>query len=90
MYTKDKTNRITLRLNDQQFEFVRKSSEPLGVSPSEFLRMVINATMAASKAATIKAERINQAIDRELEQITIEEQEDNRRENEIAIQHDQL
>lgn len=88
MYTKDKNNRITLRLNDQQFEFVRKSSEPLGVSPSEFLRMVINATMAASKAASIKAERINQAIDRELEQITMEE--DNRRENEIAVQHDQL
>ena len=88
MYTKDKNNRITLRLNDQQFEFVRKSSEPLGVSPSEFLRMVINATMAASKAASIKVERINQAIDRELEQITMEE--DNRRENEIAVQHDQL
>lgn len=88
MYTKDKTKRITLRLNDQQFEFVRKSSEPLGVSPSDFLRMVINATMAASKAASTKAERINQAIDRELEQITMEE--DNRRENEIAIQHDQL
>ena len=88
MYTKDKSNRITLRLNDQQFEFVRNSSEPLGVSPSEFLRMVINATMAASKAASIKAERINQAIDRELEQITMEE--DNRRENEIAVQHDQL
>lgn len=88
MYTKDKNNRITLRLNDQQMEFVKTSADPLGVSPSEFLRMVINATMAASKAATIKAERINRAIDRELEQITIEE--DNRRENEIAIQHDKL
>lgn len=88
MYTKDKTNRITLRLNDQQMEFVKASADPLGVPPSEFLRMVINATMAASKAATIKAERINRAIDRELEQITMEE--DIRRENEIAIQHDQL
>lgn len=88
MYTKDKNNRITLRLNDQQMEFVKASAEPLGVSPSEFLRMVINATMAASKAATIKAERINRAIDRELNQIQLEE--GSRRENETTIQHDQL
>lgn len=88
MYTKDKNNRITLRLNDQQMEFVKASAEPLDVSPSEFLRMVINATMAASKAATIKAERINRAIDRELTQIQFEE--GSRRENETTVQHDQL
>lgn len=49
MYTKDKTNRITLRLNDEQFRFVTLNCEPLGISPSEFLRMVINATMAKVK-----------------------------------------
>jgi uncharacterized protein (DUF1778 family) len=42
---KDKTNRITLRLNDKQFNFVKASADVLGVSPSEFLRMVINSTM---------------------------------------------
>lgn len=45
MYTKDKSNRITLRLNDRQFAFVKTSADLLGVSPSDFLRMVINASM---------------------------------------------
>lgn len=49
MYNKDKLNRITLRLNDDQFEFVKRNSDLLDVSPSEFLRMVINATMVVSK-----------------------------------------
>ena len=49
MYTKDKSNRITLRLNDDQFAFVKTSADIVGVSPSEFLRMVINQTMAFTK-----------------------------------------
>lgn len=73
MYTKDKTNRITLRLNDEQFEFVRTSAEPLGVSPSEFLRMVINSTMSATKQATAKLDRVNRALEREFQQIQVEE-----------------
>lgn len=56
MYTKDKSNRITLRLNDEQFEFVKCNADFLGVSPSEFLRMVINATMATTKATINKIE----------------------------------
>lgn len=47
MYTKDKAKRITLRLNDNQFNFVKSSADILGVSPSDFLRMVINASMAS-------------------------------------------
>lgn len=47
MYTKDKANRITLRLNESQFNFVKSSADLLGVSPSDFLRMVINASMAS-------------------------------------------
>lgn len=54
MYTKDKTNRITLRLNDEQFEFVKGNADFLGVSPSEFLRMVVNASMATTKNAINK------------------------------------
>lgn len=46
LYLKDKSHRITLRLNDVQFEFVRSSADVLGVSPSEFLRIVINMTLS--------------------------------------------
>lgn len=56
MYTKDKSNRITLRLNDEQFEFVKAQADLLGVSPSEFLRMVVNASLAASKGLAKKIE----------------------------------
>ena len=52
MYTKDKSNRITLRLNDEQFEFVKFNADILGVSPSEFLRILINSTLALSKSAS--------------------------------------
>jgi uncharacterized protein (DUF1778 family) len=54
MYTKDKSNRITLRLNDEQFAFVKEQADTLGVSPSEFLRMVVNASLATSKKVTVK------------------------------------
>lgn len=50
MYTKDKSQRITLRLNEEQFEFVKQSADMLGVSPSEFLRMVVNVSMSAALA----------------------------------------
>lgn len=55
MYTKDKSHRITLRLNDEQFDYVKENSDLLGVSPSEFLRMVINSTLALSKKVNITA-----------------------------------
>lgn len=49
MYLNDKKNRITLRLNDEQFGFVKRSADMLDVSPSEFLRMVVNASMVTYK-----------------------------------------
>lgn len=49
MYTKDKNTRITLRLNEEQFAFVKQSADDVGVSPSEFLRMVVNSSMAFTK-----------------------------------------
>lgn len=58
MYTKDKNTRITLRLNEEQFAFVKANADVLGVSPSEFLRMVVNSAMAMSRkveSATIQA-----------------------------------
>lgn len=58
MYSKDKSHRITLRLNESQFEYVRKNAEILDTSPSDFLRMVINASMSLSqKASSYKVER---------------------------------
>lgn len=49
MYTKDKSIHITLRLNAKQFDFVKVRAEALGINPSEFLRLVLNAFMAGSK-----------------------------------------
>lgn len=59
MYTKDKCQRITLRLNEEQFDFVKANADVLGVSPSEFLRMVVNASMATTKKLEEKAKEGN-------------------------------
>lgn len=56
MYTNDKVCRVTLRLNQDQFDFVKRSADILGVSPSEFIRMVINSSLALEKAT---AEKLN-------------------------------
>lgn len=56
MYTKDKQIRITLRLTTDQFNFVKSSSDVLGVSPSEFLRMVINSTMSVRLSQGVRDE----------------------------------
>lgn len=61
MYTKDKSHRITLRLNDEQFEFVTMNSEQLDVSPSDFLRMVINSSLFAWKRMT-ESENLKSAV----------------------------
>lgn len=48
-YENDKKQRITLRLNDEQFSFVREQAETLGVTPSEFLRIVVNTCMITDR-----------------------------------------
>lgn len=50
MYLKDKNHRITLRLNDTQFEFIRVNCEVLGVSPSDYLRMLVNSFMTIAQS----------------------------------------
>lgn len=50
MYEKDKKTRITLRVTEDQMAFLREQTEVLGISPSDYLRMVINATMALARA----------------------------------------
>lgn len=49
MYEKNKSQRITLRLTEDQFNFTKMNADMLGVSPSDFLRMVINSAMATSR-----------------------------------------
>lgn len=64
MYNKDKTHRITLRLTDDQFEFVRENAEMVGVSPSEFLRMVVNMTMSTTRKVEKKMnDKLQEAAD---------------------------
>lgn len=43
-------HRVTVRLNDDQYNFLLKVSEILGVSPSEYLRMSINSGMVVTKS----------------------------------------
>lgn len=78
MYTKDKTHRITLRLNDEQFAFVQLNAEMLDVSPSDFLRMVINSALSMQKLAKPKIEAITEKIQASADEI----KEGLRRENE--------
>lgn len=49
MYEKDKKTRITLRLNEEQMKFVLDDSETLGISPSEYIRMLISTMMSMSR-----------------------------------------
>jgi hypothetical protein len=73
MYTKDKSNRITLRLNDEQFEFVKQNADFLDVSPSEFLRMVVNASMATTKTALSRIEKsLKEGLGRENDKTDID------------------
>ena len=51
MYTKDKSQRITLRLSEPQFDFVKTVADALGVSPSEYLRMMVNLSMVGAQNA---------------------------------------
>lgn len=49
MYFGDKTRSVTVRLTPEQYAFLKKSADAVEVSPSRFLRMVVNATMQGSQ-----------------------------------------
>ena len=49
MYEKDKKTRITLRLSEEQMNFVLHDSQTLGISPSEYIRMLISTCVSMSK-----------------------------------------
>lgn len=65
MYTKDKSQRITLRLNQRQFDFVKSSADIMGVSPSEFLRIVVNTAMMANQKVELSAKLRKEGLGRE-------------------------
>lgn len=44
MYMKDKNHTLTVRLNEDQFNFLKASADMYGVKPSAFLRLVIDQT----------------------------------------------
>lgn len=54
------THRLTLRLSDKHMEFLGRISEILGITPSEYLRMVINTGMVSmgDKLEDIKSGKV--------------------------------
>lgn len=80
MYTKDKSHRITLRLNEDQFQFVHSSADVLGVSPSDFLRMVINVVLSGAQKEVTS---LDQNSINSMKEVF-------RRENEVANSNDKL
>lgn len=49
MYEKDKRQRITLRLSDEQFDFIKAQTDVLGITPSDYIRMLVNSCYYAGK-----------------------------------------
>lgn len=49
MYSKNLEHKVTVRLSEAQFDYLQANASLCGVSPSEFLRMVVNSTMVISK-----------------------------------------
>lgn len=65
MYEKDKRQRITLRLNEEQFSCVKAQCDSLGISPSDFIRMLVNTylySLAHEQNQQEKAQALAQAI----------------------------
>lgn len=54
----DLSHRVTIRLNDAQFTFLCNQAEALGVSPSNFVRMLLNSCMVADARLNAEASRI--------------------------------
>lgn len=46
MYTKDKTKRLSIRFNDDQLKFIKYHASMLEMSPSQFVRLIINSFMS--------------------------------------------
>lgn len=60
MYHNDLAHRISLRLNDEQYKFIIDQSELMGVSPSNFCRLILNACMITEQRLNAEADKILQ------------------------------
>lgn len=49
--TKDKRIRLTIRMNEDLFKFVKENADILGVSPSEYIRLALNSAKSVSEKA---------------------------------------
>lgn len=54
MYSKDKTERITLRLSKSQIDYLNTLSQITGISKTEILRGYVDKLIGSSKLANIK------------------------------------
>lgn len=46
------THRVTLRLNDSQFQYIIRSAEMMDVSPSEYMRSILEHIISMEGAGT--------------------------------------
>ena len=88
MYTKDKNQRITLRLNEKQFAFVKLNAEQLDVSPSDFLRMVVNLSMVSYEKANEQIAEKVKSVAEASKEVLGNEKEGDGRENDKTDKHD--
>lgn len=65
MYEKDKKTRITVRLSEEQFQCVKVKADILGISPSDFIRMLVNSVLYTEKLNGKPEERLIGGIRRE-------------------------
>lgn len=52
------THRITLRLNDNQYNWLMEVSEVLDISPSDYIRMAVNTGMTITNEERKKGEKV--------------------------------
>lgn len=81
MYEKDKKQRITLRLSDKQFGFVAKQCDLLGITPSDYIRMLVNSVLFTT-------EQSNRLQNVDAKEYASQVLEGLGRENDKAIKHD--
>lgn len=85
MYEKDKKQRITLRLTEKQFDFIKMQCDILGIAPSDYLRMLVNSVLFTAEQSKkggiqdVKAKEFASAV-----------MEDLGRENDKATEHRKL
>ena len=60
-------HRVTLRLNEEQYQFIIDCSELLGVSPSDYIRMTINSGMVALKNKNVQINVTDMISERKIE-----------------------